>query len=686
MSGGNRLATQTSPYLLQHADNPVDWQPWDEEALDRARREDKPLLVSIGYAACHWCHVMERESFEDEDTAALMNEHFVSIKVDREERPDVDAIYMDAVQAMTGHGGWPLTAFCTPDGAPFYCGTYFPPQDRPPMPSFRRVLTGIAEAWTERRDELVAQGTSVVEAIGGANALTADDDPLDERLLTDALATLHRTFDPDWGGFGGAPKFPQPMTLELLLRRAATGNDEARRMATVTMDRMAAGGMYDQLGGGFARYSVDERWHVPHFEKMLYDNAQLARLYTSGWRLTADDAYRGVATATLEFLLREMQHAEGGFFSSQDADSEGVEGTFYVWTWDELVARTSETVAFTFGALPEGNWPEGGPGANVLWRPVPLEAIAREREIPVDRLAAEVERARSILLAAREERVRPATDDKILAGWNGLAIGALAEAGRAFDEARYVDAAVRAATFVTTRLRRDDGRLLRSWREGNAQVPAFSDDHALLADGLLTLYEATGDVRWFVEARGLANALLDLFNDADRGGFFQTGADADALVLRPKELTDNAVPSGNSVAARMLQRLALLTGETRYEEAALGALRLVRDHMARWPGGFGEALCAVDLHASRSPEIAIVGEPDAEATRALIAVVDEAYRPNRVLAVADPGDRVAIEAVGLLRERVQLGDRPTAYVCERFTCSLPVTEPDQLRQQLADTR
>jgi hypothetical protein len=684
----NRLATQTSPYLLQHAHNPVNWEPWDAVALARAAREDIPLLVSIGYAACHWCHVMERESFEDPDVAALMNANFVCIKVDREERPDVDAIYMDAVQMMTGHGGWPLHAFCTPDGAPFYCGTYFPPDDRPPMPSWRRVVSGIAEAWRDRRDELVAQGAKVVEAIGGAAALEAGDDALDRGPVDGAIAAIAERFDPVWGGFGDAPKFPQPQVLDLFLGRASAGDDRAREVAAVTLDRMASGGIYDHLGGGFARYSVDARWHVPHFEKMLSDNAQLARSYVHAWRVTGEQRYRRVATDTIGYLLREMQHAEGGFASSQDADSEGVEGRFFAWTWDELVETSSATIAAAFGAVPEGNWPEGGPGMNVLWRPDPLERVAADHGVTVEELTAELEDARIALFERREARVHPATDDKILAGWNGLAIAALVEAGRAFDDPATIEAAERTATFAVTHLRRDDGRLLRSWRGGVAQVPAFSDDHALLGDGLLSLYEATGDVGWFTEARAIADDLLRLFHDDTRGGFFQTGSDVgsggDALVLRPKELIDGAVPSGNSSAARLLLRLARFTGEARYEEIARKALRLVRGHIDRYPGGFGAALGAIELAVSAVREIAIVGDPEDPATRALLAVVERGYHPDRVLGVARPGDHEAAETVPLLAGRVPIDARPTAYVCERFTCSLPVTDPGSLRRQLDD--
>ena len=677
--GANRLAGETSPYLLQHAHNPVDWYPWGPEALDRASGEDKPILLSIGYAACHWCHVMERESFEDDETAALMNEHFVSIKVDREERPDLDAIYMDAAQAMTGSGGWPLTAFLLPDGKPFFAGTYFPPVPQHGLPSFRQVLTGIAEAWRDRRVELVGQGSDIAEHIARAGQLSGSREPLTDVVTHSAFARLHRAFDRERGGFGGAPKFPQPMTLEFVLRCAVRGWEPATQIVTTTLDRMADGGIYDHLGGGFARYSTDAAWHVPHFEKMLYDNAQLARLYTRAWQVTRDDRYRHVATETLEYLLREMQHPDGGFFSSQDADSEGAEGKFFAWSWDELVEHVGPAVATCFGATPQGNWE----GTNVLWRPVAVAQVATELDLPADELAAHVADARKTLFEIRKARVRPATDDKVLAAWNGLVIGALAEAGRVFGDATFVTAGVRCADFILTHLRDDRGRLLRSWRNGKAVRPGFADDHAVMAAACLTLYETTFEVRWFEQAVSLADELLRLFQDNERGGFFQTGSDAEVLVLRPKELYDNATPSGNSVAADLLLRLALLTGDARYESAGLSALRLVREAMAGAPTGFGHALCALDLYVGPAHEVAIIGDPTANATRALAAeVTDTTYRPNVVLAVAGPNDERATLAVPLLRAREAVDGRPTAYVCERFTCRLPVTDPPSLREQL----
>jgi len=674
----NRLAETTSPYLLQHANNPVDWYPWGDDALVRARAEDRPILLSVGYAACHWCHVMERESFEDAETAAVMNEHFVCVKVDREERPDVDAIYMDAVQAMTGHGGWPMTVFLTPDGEPFYAGTYFPNEDRHGMPSFRRVLETVAQAWRDRRGELVETGRQVVSGIGRVGSLSASNDPLSEDLLTGVTRVMNAVFDREWGGFGGAPKFPQPMNLEFLLRMHVRGDPDALGMLTTTLDRMAAGGMYDQIGGGFHRYAVDGRWHVPHFEKMLYDNAQLARLYTRAWKVTGDSRYRGVAVETLEYLMREMRHERGGFFSSQDADTEGEEGLTYTWSWDELVSICGEEAATALGATPRVNWE----GSNVLWRPVPLETVASEFALSVAELGHAIETARPKLLERRSARPQPGLDDKVLAAWNGLAIAAFAEAGAAFGEPRYVDAAADAARFVLSGLRRDDGRLLRSWRDGRPGGPGYADDYALVIEGLLALAEASLDPQWIAEAKSLADGLVRLFHDAEGGGFFQTGVDAESLVIRPKELFDNAVPSGNSAAADVLQRLALLYADADYERAGVGALRLVRDVIDRAPTGFGHALCALDLYLSRAPEIAIVGDPSGEDTRALAGEVWRRFVPSHVMAAGGP-DEPASEGIPLLAGRPLVDGRAAAYVCEHFVCGLPVTEPQDLALQLS---
>ena len=678
----NRLIGETSPYLLQHAYNPVDWYPWGEEALERARDQDKPILLSIGYAACHWCHVMAHESFEDPETAALMNQHFVCVKVDREERPDLDGIYMDAVQAMTGHGGWPMTVFLTPEGGPFYAGTYYPKVDRPGMPSFGRVLAAVADAWTRRREDARRQGAQIVQVIAAQSGSLGDgagDGQLREETLRQAFDGLRGAFDSTWGGFGQAPKFPQPMTLEFLLRCHLRGFAGALDMARLTLDRMAAGGIFDQLGGGFHRYSTDGRWLVPHFEKMLYDNALLVRLYTHAWQLTGTDRYRRSAGRTADYLLRELRHPDGGFFSSQDADSEGVEGRFFVWSFDELAGIAGEPVARWLGAIPDGNWE----GTNVLWTPHPAQAVAQEAGISVEELQHQIAAALPRLREAREARVHPATDDKVLAAWNGLAISALAEAGRAFGEPQYLDAATAAADFVLGALRDQRGRLLRSWREGRTGGPGYLDDHACMAEACLTLYETTFDLRWLRRARRLAEAMVELFADPGGDGFYQTGRDAEQLVVRPRELFDNAVPAGSSVAADVLQRLGRLTGAQDWERAGLEALRPVLGVLGRAPTGFGHALGAADFALARVREVAIVGRPGAEDTDALLAQVWGTYQPNRVVAAAAPDDRAAQQEIPLLADRPTLGGRATAYVCEHFVCQRPVTEPGELAAQLA---
>jgi uncharacterized protein YyaL (SSP411 family) len=672
----NRLANATSPYLLQHAHNPVNWNEWGPEALEEARRRDVPVLLSIGYAACHWCHVMERESFEDAETARLMNEWFVPIKVDREERPDLDAIYMDAVQTMTGRGGWPMTVLLTPDGRPFYGGTYFPPEDRHGLPGFRRVLGAIHEAWESKREELLQQAGALVEHIGrGATAPASPEDP-DASVLSRALEGLRGVYDAEWGGHGAAPKFPQPMTIEFLLRMHARGAPGAGDMARRTLDKMARGGIFDHVGGGFHRYAVDRIWLVPHFEKMLYDNGQLLRLYTRAWLATGSELYRRTALATADYLVREMRHPGGGFFSSQDADSEGVEGKYYVWPFEELVraAGPDATLATAlFAATPGGNWE----GANVLWRPRDDGVVAVELGTKVPELLEAAERVRSRLAEARSARVPPATDDKVLASWNGLAISGLAEAGRSFARPDLVEAAAAGARFVLSELRDGSGRLQRSWREGRTSGAAYLDDHALMAGACLDLYETTFDETWFAEAERLVAETRRLFA-GDAGGFFDTGADAERLVLRPRDVFDNAVPSGNAAAAEALLRLAAFTGDAALEDEAAVILRALAPAAAQAPTGLGHLLGALDLWLARPKEIAISADPSSEGARAMAEVVWSRYLPNRVLAVgAGEGTRVP-----LLRDRPQRDGVATAYVCERFVCAAPVTEPDALARQL----
>ncbi len=671
----NALARETSPYLLQHADNPVDWLPWGDEALERARTLDRPLLVSIGYSACHWCHVMERECFEDPGIAALMNERFVCVKVDREERPDVDAIAMEAVQMMTGQGGWPLNVFLTPDQVPFYGGTYFPPEPRQGMPAWPAVLAAVADAWQTKREQITAQGPAMAERLSGTARLRAPDDlVLSADVLDDAVRNLRAQFDAAHGGFGGAPKFPPSAVLPFLWARAARGGSWASKagdMAAATLRAMAAGGMYDQVGGGFARYAVDATWTVPHFEKMLYDNALLARAYLHGWLMTGEPLLRRVCEETLEFMVRELRGPEGGFASALDADSEGVEGKFYVWTLAELrevLADDADAAIDWLGATEAGNFVDphhqDSPAANVLTARGPeLDAATRDR-------------IRAALLEARAARVRPGTDDKRLTAWNALAISAFAEAGAVLERDDLVAVAADAAAFVERELRDADGRLLRTWKDGRAHLNAYLEDHAFLLEALLTLYEATFDPRWLQTARGTAEQVLGRFADDDAGGFFSTSDDHERLIVRRKDLEDAPVPSGSSSAAAGLIRLARLTGETRYEDVAVGHLRLVGALLGRHPQAFGHALLALDLHLGPPREVALTGPADGVA--ALAAVVRERLRPGLVVA-GPPGDGLA-----LMEGRGPVDGRAAAYVCERFACRRPVTEPGELRELLAE--
>jgi uncharacterized protein YyaL (SSP411 family) len=643
----NRLAQETSPYLLQHSDNPVDWYPWGEEALARARDEERPILVSIGYSACHWCHVMEHESFEDPDTAAFMNEHFVCVKVDREERPDVDAIYMEACQAMTGAGGWPLNVFLTPEQVPFHAGTYFPPEPRHGMPTWRRVLEAVAEAWATRREDIRARNEAAAEALRGAARLTPSDEKLHPSLLAAAVGAIGDTYDRASGGFGGAPKFPQPLAIELLLQR---GEHE---MSVETLRAMASGGIYDQVGGGFARYSVDAQWVVPHFEKMLYDNALLARAYLHGWQVSGDRFLGEICAETLDWALREMRGPEGGFYSALDADSEGEEGRFYVWTLDELreaLADEADAAIRYFGATESGNFE----GRNIL---------TRGQEPPED-----LEEIKRRLYEVRSRREWPGIDDKRLTAWNALMLAALAEAGAKMGVPRYLDAAVECAEFVWDELRDRDGRLRRTWKEGQARLNAYLEDYAFLVEALVTLYESTFDPRWFRAARETADTMIERFVDAENGGFFETSSDHERLVARRKDLEDNPIPAGNSSAAYGLLRLAALTGERSYEERAEGVFRLVGRLTERAPLAFPHLLQAMGFHFATVKEVALVGEHTGD----LEHVVRGAFRPYTVLA-GGPQD-----GVPLLAGREPVDGRAAAYVCQDFACRRPVTEPEEL--------
>jgi uncharacterized protein YyaL (SSP411 family) len=651
----NALAREASPYLRQHADNPVDWLPWGPEALGRAQQWQRPLFVSIGYAACHWCHVMEHESFADLATAALMNERFVCVKVDREERPDVDGVYMEAVQLMTGQGGWPLNVFLTPDQTPFFGGTYWPPEPRHGMPAFRQVLTAVAELWDERRAEAVERGARLLERLQLAATLSGSDAPLDDGLLIEAVESLRRSFDGANGGFGGAPKFPPHCVLELLLRRGET------EMSLATLRAIARGGICDQVGGGFARYSVDATWTVPHFEKMLYDNALLARAYLRAWQLSGDELLLRTCRETLEFCLRELRAPDGSFYCSLDADSEGVEGRYYLWSVAELELvlgeRAPAAIAY-FGASDGGNFE----GANVL-------TIAGPE--PDDRLE-----IRRLLLAAREQRVRPALDDKRVASWNALIITALADAGAVLEDSGCLDAAIAAAEFAWQRMRDDQGRLLRSFGDGRTGPLAYLEDHAFMLEALLALYEASFDERFFSRALSLAETLLERFADSERGGFFVSARDGDRLITERKELEDHPIPAGSSSAALGLLRLAALTGEQRYEDAALSAIRLAVEVAPRFPIAFGYVLAAADFHLADVTEIALLGSD----TVALERVVRQRFRPHSVLAAALNG---AGSAVPLLHGRSP-GATASAFICRRFACRAPVSEPGELARALED--
>ncbi|MBI2468386.1 MAG: thioredoxin domain-containing protein [Candidatus Rokubacteria bacterium] len=677
----NRLAKETSPYLLQHQYNPVDWYPWGEEAFARARAEGKPVLLSVGYSACHWCHVMERESFEDPGIANLMNERFVNVKVDREERPDVDAIYMQAVQSMTGHGGWPMTVFLTPEGVPFYGGTYFPPEDRHGIPGFPRILATVAEVYREQRDRVEDAGRRLLAELRQAERVRAGGDLLTREILDSAFQRLRLEFDARDGGLGRAPKFPQPMTWDFVLRYwRRTGRAEPLEMVRLTLDRMARGGIYDQLGGGFHRYAVDGVWLVPHFEKMLYDNSQLALLYLNAWQATGEGGYRRIATETLDYVVREMTHPDGGFYSTQDADSEGEEGKFFLWTEAELreVLDPDEAAAAALHwGLADGPNFEG---RSILHLPREADTVAAKLGIDRGELDSLLGRARRKLFEVRERRVKPGRDEKVLAGWNGMMLRAFAEAARALERADFRAVAERNAAFLLRELR-PQGRLLRTWKDGRSKLLGYLEDHAMVADGLLALYEATLDRRWLDACRELAEDMLRLFWDPSAEAFFDTGTDHEPLIVRPRNLFDSAVPSGTSVAADVLLRLAVLTGEHRYERTGVAAIRPVAPLMARYPSGFGRFLGALDFHLGPALELALLWPAGAdESVRApLLREVFSRYLPTRVLAGATGGETAGLP---LLEGKVARSGQPTAYVCERYVCQAPTTEPAELGRQL----
>ena len=648
----NRLINETSPYLLQHAHNPVDWYAWGSEALERATKEDKPILLSIGYSACHWCHVMEHESFENAAIADTMNRNFVNIKVDREERPDLDQIYMTAVQIMTGSGGWPMTVFLLPSGEPIFGGTYFPPDDRYGRPGFRRVLETIAEAYRTRRSEIVENAKSFREHLSRQAFRKSEGETIDASLLDIAYRAMGSRFDSREGGFGGAPKFPPSMTIDFLLRyHHRTGDEHALHMATLTLDKMAHGGMYDQVGGGFHRYSTDDHWLVPHFEKMLYDNALLARAYVDAFRATGDQLYRRIAEETLDFVAREMRDPNGAFYSTQDADSEGVEGKFYVWSLDEfrqVVGPDSDTLASYFDVTTHGNWEEN----NILHVTSPAD----------ESLQTKVEAAKKKLYAARDKRVKPGRDEKVLTDWNALMLRAFAEAAAYLGRDDYRAVAEANADFILKELW-DGNRLLHSYKEGRARFNGYLDDYANLADGLFALYQLTFDYKWIDAAVQVTDRMIDQFWDEDGNGFYFTGKDHESLLTRTKDFFDNATPSGNSVAADVLLKFAAVLDRRNYRDKAENIFLTAAGFLKQYPSGFGRMLAAFDFFVGPSKEIALVG-----AAEPFLLALRQRYLPRMVVA-AGSDDRIA-----LLRDRPMVNGEPTAYVCENFTCKQPVTD------------
>ena len=674
----NRLARETSPYLLQHAHNPVDWYPWSDEALERARREDKPILLSIGYAACHWCHVMERESFEDAETARLMNDHFVNIKVDREERPDLDGIYMSAVQAMTGHGGWPMTMFLTPDAAPFFGGTYFPPDDRMGMPSFRRVLLGVAEAYRNRRDQVMSTGEELKRVLAQATGAARSTGTLAPALLDRAWRSIAQRYDARLGGFEGAPKFPQAMALDFSLRYwRRSGITHALEIARDSFRHMARGGIYDQVGGGFHRYAVDATWLVPHFEKMLYDNALLARLGVHLWQATGDVELRRVTEETIEWALREMRSSAGGFYSSLDADSEGEEGKFYVWSereFAEVAGADAPLLAMYWDVSSAGNFE----GHNILHVPRDTAAVAARQGVGSQDIEAAMARARHALYQRRAARVWPGRDEKVLASWNGLMVRALADAARAFSRDDWRAAATHSGEFLANEMVRG-GRVLRSWKDGQARIPGFLEDYAAVALAFLSVYELTLDRQWLTRARELGTRVVESFWDEESNVFYDTAHDHERLITRPRDVTDNATPAGTSLAVELLLRLAELFRDADLQRRATWVLETLAAPLGQHGLAFGHLLGAADLAIHGATEVAIVGDVRSPDFGALSAEVAQQYLPALVLA-GGPGDGVS--GIALLEDRVARGGRATAYVCRQYVCAEPTSDAERLRSQL----
>ncbi len=669
----NRLIQETSPYLLQHANNPVDWHAWGPEALELARSSDKPILLSIGYSACHWCHVMEHESFENAAIAKLMNDNFINIKVDREERPDLDQIYMSAVQTMTGSGGWPMTVFLLPTGEPFYGGTYFPPEDRYGRPGFPRLLQSVAEAYRTRKDEVVNSAQSLRQHLNQKTRGANGSDVVNISLMDQAVQGLRSRFDAREGGFGPAPKFPPSMTIEFLLRYyQRTGDSHALDMATLTLDKMAYGGLYDQIGGGFHRYSTDDRWLVPHFEKMLYDNALLARVYLDAWRLTGKPLYRRITEEVLDFLVREMRDPSGGFYSTKDADSEGVEGKFYVWTRDEfdsIAGPDAELLAHFLDVTASGNWE----GHNILNIPRAPDLFCKLEKLSEGELQEKLNQARSRLYKEREKRIQPGRDEKILTDWNGLALRAFAEAATYLGRNDYQQVAVSTAEFILKSMA-NGNQLFHGFKDGRARFNAYLDDYANLTDGLVSLYQLTFDEHWLTRAESLVNHMIEKFWDEANGGFYFTGTDHEELISRTKDYFDNATPSGNSVAADVLVRLGALLGRSDLTEHAEQLFTSTGNVLAQYPAGFGRLLEAIDFYLGPSKEIAIIG--DKTAANPLVAAYRRRYLPRTVIAAGESG------TIALMKDRAAIQGQSTAYVCENMTCQKPVTDVTEFENQL----
>jgi len=682
----NHLINSASPYLLQHANNPVDWYPWSKEALAKARTENKLIFLSIGYAACHWCHVMAHESFQDPAIAAIMNEYFINIKVDREERPDLDSIYMQTTTALTGSGGWPMSVFLTPDLRPFYAGTYFPPVRRYNMPSFREVLLGIINTWTNEPEEVHRVGNQLVQHLQQTLSIETLNAGLSQENLNQITIAMLDNYDWGYGGWGPAPKFPQPMTIEYLLHRSQsepTYKEQILKTALHALKVMARGGMYDVVGGGFARYSTDNFWRVPHFEKMLYDNAQLALAYLHAWQITHEPFFKGVVIETLDFVMREMTHPDGGFYSSLDADSEGEEGKFYVWTKleiQEAIANDSDFEFFNaaYGITEKGNWE----GKNVLQRALDDASLAARFKLDEKAVAVKLTDCHSKLLAARTQRVRPNTDNKVLTAWNGLMLHTFAEAARVLDDKQkateYLTLATRSANFLLSNLY-INGKLHRSWHAGKTTDEVFLEDYASLIIGLLELYQTDFHNRWFASAIELANDMLLRFGDPS-GGFFDTPNDGESLLIRPKELQDNATPSGNTLAREALLKLAALTDKTEYRDVAEQAFRLITDSALRYPMGFARWLSAADFALDKGKQIAVVFEAKDKDAQEMIRFIQSEYRPNAIIAAsAYPPPK---NAPALLMNRPLKENRPTVYVCEHFVCKQPINSIQELEKLL----